>query len=201
VVWLLKRLWRSFNKILSYSDKWPAVRRYFFSNSFDGILAMMGLSLGATIYSSIEPLTVVFAGFGVAVGMLVSGVSGIYVTEKAETKRRMMELRNSMLQDVSNTVIGRAGTLGTLITSLIGGLSTFFISLTVLIPYFIALRDSSVKPFAPFFSTVIALSLLFLLGLTLGSFSQSEMLKSGLRMLGIGLVAALIILMIELFVA
>ncbi|MEM1936885.1 MAG: hypothetical protein QXX49_04245 [Candidatus Caldarchaeum sp.] len=196
----LKSFRRRLSLVLSYSGKSGAVRRYFFSNSFDGILAMVGLSLGASLAPSTQATTVVFAGLGMSVAMLVSGVSGIYLTESAETKRLIKELQASLLRDVSDTVIGRAGTMGTVIASLVGGFSTFILSLTVLSPYIAGIYYGELRPVAPHISTLIGLGLLFTLGLMMGRFSKTEVLKSGIKMVSIGVAAVLLILLLELFV-
>ncbi|MEM4407352.1 MAG: hypothetical protein QXI19_01265 [Candidatus Caldarchaeum sp.] len=197
---LLGALRARFSRVLAYSGKTVAVRRYFFSNSFDGVLAMMGLSLGASIVPGTQVSTVVFAGLGMSIAMLVSGVSGIYLTESAETQRMIKELRESMLTDVSDTVIGRAGALGNMITSFIGGISTFALSLVVLSPYMAAAIYKELAPVASYISTTIGLTILFVLGLLLGRFSRSSMVKSGLRMAALGVAAALLIMLVEIFV-
>lgn len=184
---------------LEISEKQVAVRRYFFSNSFDGVLAMMGLSLGAAIVPGTKISTVVFAGVGTAIAMLVSGVSGIYLTESAETRRMIREIEESMLRDVSDTVIGRAGAVGTLIASVVGGLSNFLLSMTVLLPYIISLHFVELQPMAPMLSTAEGLVILFLLGMFLGKFSRINVVKTGLRMAGLGVVTATLILLVELF--
>ncbi|MCS7129195.1 MAG: hypothetical protein NZ919_00935 [Candidatus Caldarchaeum sp.] len=191
---------RRLSLVLTYSGKSGAVRRYFFSNSFDGVLAMMGLTLGASIVPATQVSTVVFAGLGMSIAMLVSGVSGIYLTESAETKRLMKELRDSMLRDVSDTVIGRAGFLGTLITALVGGLSTFVLSLAVLSPYVVSVFHAALKPAAPYLSAAVGFILLFVLGVFMGRFSKADVIKSGVRMAGLGVAAVLLILLLEFFV-
>lgn len=200
VVDFLAGLRSSLRRSLEISEKQVAVRRYFFSNSFDGVLAMMGLSLGAAIVPGTKISTVVFAGFGTAIAMLVSGVSGIYLTESAETRRMIKEIQESMLRDVSDTVIGRAGAVGTLITSIVGGLSNFLLSMTVLLPYIISMHVVELQPMASMLSTATGLVILFVLGMFLGKFSHTHILKTGLRMAGLGIVTALLILLIELLV-
>lgn len=186
--------------ILEISEKQVAIRRYFFSNSFDGVLAMMGLSLGAAIVPGTKVSTVVFAGLGTAIAMLVSGVSGIYLTESAETRRLMREIEESMLRDVSDTVIGRAGAVGTLIVSLVGGFSNFLLSMAVLLPYIVSLRVVELQPMAPMMSAALGLVILFILGMFLGKFSGINIVKTGLRMVGLGIITAALLLLVELLV-
>ncbi len=194
----LDMLKERFSRALDYSDKTVAVRRYFFSNSFDGVLAVMGLSLGASIVPGTQASTVVFAGIGMSIAMLVSSISGIYLTESAETKRMIKELQESLLHDVRGTVIEKAGATGTLIASLVGGISTFALALTVLSPHIISMFYKEFEPVASYASTMIGLAILFILGLFLGRLSRISSLKAGIRMVGIGGVAALLILLIEL---
>ncbi|MEM2036256.1 MAG: hypothetical protein QXG21_01735 [Candidatus Caldarchaeum sp.] len=178
-----------------------AIRRYFFSNSFDGVLAMMGLSLGAAIVPGTKISTVVFAGLGTAIAMLVSGVSGIYLTESAETRRLMREIQESMLRDVSDTVIGKAAAIGTLIVSFVGGFSNFLLSMAVLLPYIVSLIVVELQPMAPALSAAVALVILFVLGMFLGKFSRINIVMTGLRMAGLGIITAALILLVELLVS
>lgn len=192
---------KSIRLSLEISGTNVAVRRYFFSNSFDGVLTVTGLCLGAAVAPGTKVSTVVFAGLGASIAMLVSGFTGIYVTESAETRRRVREIEESMLRDVSDTIIGRAGLVGPLIASLIGGLSTFLLSLTVLLPYIVSLYMDELQPYAVFLSPAVGFMLLFVLGLFLGKFSKIDMVKTGLKMLGMGVVTAVMILLMELLLS
>lgn len=194
-------IWSNVQRSLEISEKQVAIRRYFFSNSFDGVLAMMGLSLGAAIVPGTKISTVVFAGLGTAIAMLVSGVSGIYLTESAETRRLMREIQESMLRDVSDTVIGKAAAIGTLIVSFVGGFSNFLLSMAVLLPYIVSLIVVELQPMAPALSAAVALVILFVLGMFLGKFSRINIVMTGLRMAGLGIITAALILLVELLVS
>ncbi|MEM4187536.1 MAG: hypothetical protein QW801_09750, partial [Candidatus Caldarchaeum sp.] len=76
---------------------------------------------------------------------------------------------------------------------------TFILSLTILSPYIASIHYGDLRPIAPHISTLIGLGLLFTLGLMMGRFSKTDVLKSGIRMVSIGFAAVLLILLIELF--
>lgn len=192
---------KSIRLSLEISGTNVAVRRYFFSNSFDGVLTVTGLCLGAAVAPGTKVSTVVFAGLGASIAMLVSGFSGIYVTESAESRRRVREIEESMLRDVSDTIIGRAGMVGPLIASLISGLSTFLLSVTVLLPYIASVYIEELQPYAMFLSPAVGLMLLFVLGMFLGKFSKIDVVKTGLKMLGMGVVTAVLILLMEILLS
>lgn len=88
--------------------------------------------------------------------------------------------------------------VGPLIASLIGGLSTFLLSITVLLPYIASLYIDELQPYAMFLSPAVGMLLLFVLGMFLGKFSKIEMVKTGLKMLGMGIVTAVMILLMEM---
>lgn len=78
-------------------------RRYFVNNFYDGLLTVLGILLGffvliikgseVTINSNIVLLT----GFGTSISMLISGISGSYLSEKAEQRKLKLELDKAMV--------------------------------------------------------------------------------------------------------
>ena len=84
----LKR-WKQYSKI---SDVGQITRRYFVMNAFDGALTMLGVVIGAYVSGIIEQSTVIIsAGIAGSVAMGVSGVSGAYMTEKAERTKKLKD--------------------------------------------------------------------------------------------------------------
>ncbi|MFW9878041.1 MAG: VIT1/CCC1 transporter family protein [Candidatus Thorarchaeota archaeon] len=82
---------------------WPIVRRYFVNNFYDGMLTVLGILLGffAIILNetqaSIDSHLVILTGFGSSISMFMSGLTGSYLSEKAEQKKIKEELKKAMV--------------------------------------------------------------------------------------------------------
>ena len=78
-------------------------RRYFVNNFYDGMLTILGILLGFFILifkegqQSVESHIVLLTGFATSISMLMSGLSGSYISEKAEQKRLKSELDKAMV--------------------------------------------------------------------------------------------------------
>ncbi|MFX0057793.1 MAG: VIT1/CCC1 transporter family protein [Candidatus Heimdallarchaeota archaeon] len=93
------------DKIRTYariSNLWPIARRYFVNNFYDGMLTVLGILLGFFIIiikgnqNSIESNLVILTGIGSSISMFISGLSGSYLSERAEQKKLKKELEKAM---------------------------------------------------------------------------------------------------------
>ncbi|MHA1986392.1 MAG: VIT1/CCC1 transporter family protein [Promethearchaeota archaeon] len=92
-------------------------RRYFVNNFYDGMLTLLGILLGYFMFilynteiSSIESILVIFPSLGTSISMFISGISGSYLSEKAEHKKEKRELDKAMviLEDENLEDLNRA---------------------------------------------------------------------------------------------
>jgi len=78
-------------------------RRYFVNNFYDGLLTVLGILLGFFIlileeyHPFIESEIVLLTGFATSISMLISGISGSYMSEKAEQGKLKLELDKAMV--------------------------------------------------------------------------------------------------------
>jgi predicted membrane protein (TIGR00267 family) len=78
-------------------------RRYFVNNFYDGLLTVLGILLGFFVltleeaHPFIESEIVLLTGFGTSISMLISGISGSYMSEKAEQRKLRLELEKAMV--------------------------------------------------------------------------------------------------------
>lgn len=78
-------------------------RRYFVNNFYDGLLTVLGILLGFFIlilegsHPFIESEIVLLTGFATSISMLISGISGSYMSEKAEQSKLKLELDKAMV--------------------------------------------------------------------------------------------------------
>ena len=91
---------RTYNDI---TDFFSIARRYFVNNFYDGMLTVLGIILGFFISAlrgsqhTIDSYLVLLTGFATSISMLVSGLSGSYISEKAEQRKLKLELDRAMV--------------------------------------------------------------------------------------------------------
>ncbi|MFX1359456.1 MAG: VIT1/CCC1 transporter family protein [Promethearchaeota archaeon] len=85
------------------SDLGIISRRKFFNNCFDGALTCAGIVSGLFIIflspngSNITPGNVIITGFATALAIGISGLWGAFLSEKAERKKKLMDLKREMV--------------------------------------------------------------------------------------------------------
>jgi len=183
-----------FRKILDYvklgiSDK--IARRYFIVNAFDGSLTLLGMLMGAFIVG-IENYHVIFgAGMGATIAMGISGLSGAYLSEKAERAEGIRELEKAMLKKLDNTTLSEASKVAPIFSALAHGGSPFLAGLLIMAPFFFGELFSVTR--LVYMSLGLCFGILFLLGLVLGKISKENMFLSGIRALAVGIFTAVIL--------
>ena len=172
-------------------------RRYFVMNAFDGALTMLGILVGAYLSGNPQVNLIVSAGMGASIAMGVSGISGAYMTEKAERIKKLKTLERSMLIDLDQTIHGRASKFASVYTALIDGLSPALASVIILSP-FLAVKLIGISIESAFQASVlITASVLFLLGTYLAKISDENMMKYGVQMRMVGVITGVTIIMFE----
>jgi predicted membrane protein (TIGR00267 family) len=91
---------RVYSKI---TNLWAIARRYFVNNFYDGMLTVLGILLGFFVLIlkegqiSVDSSLVILTGVGSSISMFISGLTGSYLSEKAEQKKIKEELNRAML--------------------------------------------------------------------------------------------------------
>ena len=179
---------REYNNIANISE---IARRYFAMNAFDGVLTIIGVLMGNYAAHVRDAKVVIVTGFSTCIAMGISGLWGAYMTESAERKRDLSDLENHTLTDLSNTKIGRASRVAVVVVAVVDGLAPFLAALVVLLPFFFSDLLADVV-FSYYASLGMALAVLFALGAFLGKVSKGNLIISGLKMIGAGLVSILL---------
>jgi predicted membrane protein (TIGR00267 family) len=93
-------------KIKTYAritSLWAVARRYFVNNFYDGMLTVLGILLGFFVVLLKNNIVVmdsnliILAGLGSSISMLISGVTGSYLSERAEQKKIKDTINRSMI--------------------------------------------------------------------------------------------------------
>ncbi|ALP53139.1 hypothetical protein Tel_08200 [Candidatus Tenderia electrophaga] len=175
-------------------------RRYFVTNGFDGVLAMLGLLMGFRVTGSSPVEVMVGACLGTAVALLMSGLTSAYISESAEKAHELRELEKSMVTSLDDSAHAEAARLMPWLIALVNGLSPLLLALLILLPLLLAQRQiwPSALPVLDS-AIVIAVLLSFLLGVFLGRLSGRFWLWTGARALLIAVVTAALILLLNQF--
>ncbi len=92
-----------FKTYAKISDFGSIARRYFVNNFYDGMLTIIGILLGFFILifkegqQTVDSHIVLLTGLATSISMFMSGLSGSYISEKAEQKRSKSELDKAMV--------------------------------------------------------------------------------------------------------
>ena len=171
------------------------VRRYFVVNGFDGALTMLGLIIGFLVSTPADLSLIINACLGAAIALGVSGVSSAYVSESAERKRALGKLEEAMISNLQESAHGEAARLAPILIALVNGSAPLIISLLILIPLWLS-NAGIPLPLPPLYAAIIiALLLVFLLGVFLGRIAGISWLRSGIQTLLIAIVTAALIYM------
>lgn len=168
-------------------------RRYFVVNGFDGALTMLGLIIGFLVSAPADLSVIINATLGAAIALGMSGVSSAYISEAAERRRELGELEEAMISDLRQSAHGAAAQLAPIIIAIVNGSAPLIISLLILIPLW--LGNAGVPlPLSPLYAAIIvALLLIFLLGVFLGHTAGISWLRSGIQTLVVAVMTAALI--------
>ncbi len=185
-----KRIER-FREYLEVSKAQEIARRLFVLNAFDGTLTIMGVVIGAHFAGVTNPHIVITAGIGGSVAMGISGVSGAYLTERAERKRDLRKLEMAMLKNLEDTHYARASEFASFVVAAVDGISPALSAAILVTPYLIVPRISMDSAF--FASLILGLAVLFILGIFLARISDERPAVSGLQMIVVGIITIIIV--------
>ena len=180
--------WKQYSEI---SDVGSITRRYFVMNAFDGALTMLGVVIGASFSGLLENSTVIIsAGIAGSIAMGASGMSGAYMTEKAERTKKLKDLEKAMLTDMKNGLHDRSHRFATFFAAIVDGISPAITAMIVISPFFLV-NFGIISSNVAFFSTIaLTLIILSLLGVYLAKISDESMIKYGIQMLAVGGITA-----------
>ena len=183
-------LLRQVRLLLSISRTDDIVRRYFVVNGFDGALTMLGMIIGFMISAADDLVVVINACLAAGIALGMSGLSSAYVSEVAERKRALGKLEQAMITDLQDTAHGDAARWTPVWIALVNGAAPLFISLLILLPLWLSSAGLTL-PLPPLQSAiVVALVLVFLLGVLLGHIAGISWLRSGLQTLLVAVITA-----------
>lgn len=181
------------NEKITFSGFIQIAQKYLINTIFDSVNTIMGILIGL-FFSGINDASLIsISCLSAAVAMGISSGTGNYEAEFLEQKREVNEIEADMLETFpESTWKPRAMKL-----SFAVGLLCFLTP--VLIASIVALISiiMGVSLVSFIISVIILISILFLMGVYVGSINKMKPLKSGLRMLIIGLFTFVLIFLLS----
>jgi len=186
-----------YSRIFIHANRAKGIaRRYFVTNGFDGALTILGLMVAFSSQRNVDLNVAITACLGAAIALFMSGTSSAYLSEVAERKKELEELEQSLLSDLSESDYGKASRYMPVLIALVNGLSPLLIALIIISPLWFAQLGMKL-PLSPFsVAIIIAMVIIFFLGVMLGKLGKEFWLWTGLRTLSI---AGLTVLVISMF--
>lgn len=188
-----------FSKIIYYiklTRNLEIIRRYFITNGFDGTITIMGIVLGNLYAGIIEPFIILAAGLGGGIAMCISGISSVYLSEKAEKIKEFRQLELAMGKDLARSDIGEAIRIVPFMTALASGFSPLIASLLILLPFMAVAGAGTFTVNTYYLSVLISLLLLSSFGLLMGKVARQNIWKYALKALAVGFVTIVVIFVI-----
>ncbi|MFX1572937.1 MAG: VIT1/CCC1 transporter family protein [Promethearchaeota archaeon] len=198
------KLWKQYGKM---ADLGEIARRKFFNNCFDGALTCAGIVSGIFIIflkdpSRFIPENVIITGFATALAIGVSGLWGAFLSEEAERKKKVTDMKKEMAdvdddikinkeikQKKKKTLLEKAENFATVVASLVDGGAPVLGSSLPLIPFFFG-TTLAITHFI--FSYIILAVLLVYLGIFLGKISGGGRVRYALHLVTAGVVTLII---------
>ena len=189
---------KHFQLLLKISRSHLIARRYFVVNGFDGALTMLGLLMGFYISGEAMVSVIIAACTGTAIALAVSGISSAYISESAEKQQELRELENAMMADLQDSAHAQAARLMPYIVAVVNGLAPLLFAIVIIMPLVLAEWQTEWIAYPIETAAVVALVLIFFLGVFIGKISDSFWLWSGVRALLIALITSLLIYLVGL---
>ena len=167
-------------------------RRYLIMNAFDGALSILSVIASAYFVGATDPRIIVAIGLANCMAMGISGFTGTFMTERAERMRRLRELESVMLTDLSESDFNKVSLVAPIYVAFIDGIAPVMAALVSLAPLITAILLPIDAVLAIQMALAFNLATLFVLGAFLGRVSRTNVAVSGLKMVAIGLITALI---------
>ncbi len=201
--------WKQYSKM---SDLGEIARRKFFNNAFDGALTCAGIISGFFMIfffdktSSNTPQNVLIMGFATALAIGISGFWGAYLSEEAERKKKVLDMKKEMAivdeepikkkKEKEKTLLERAEFFATIVASIVDGGTPVLGSSLPLIPFFFG---GSLTMFHFILSYITLILLLVYLGIFLGKISGGGRVRYAIHLVAAGVVTLLVTLLLAQF--
>ena len=172
--------------------------RYTVLGTIDGVVAVLAIVLGVVTVSE-DASIVIAAGLSGSIGLGISNGIGGFLAEHTVEMRKLRDIEDAMLRkkgSMEGTIVHRKVQKKLFWDTLTHGGCSFGGAIIPVSPFFfdISIRNGTIA------SITISLSVLFLLGVYMGKMTKESLAFTGLKMLIIGVLVAVVVSFLEHFV-
>ena len=173
------------------------IRRFFINTLFDSTFMLLGIVVGSAVIAEarLQSIMATMVTSSLALG-ISTGVS-VYEAENLEQERKIDRIEKAMIQDLSGTLVHDSARSITLAASLINFFTPLVSCAIVILPFILAGASVVSIESAARISIAVTLSELFIVGAYMGKIGKKNPWIKGLRMLGFGLIAFVIGLLLD----
>ncbi len=190
----LEDAWYAFKSYAEMTKLGEVARRYAVTNSFDGLLTVLGVVAGSYVYGVADPRSVISAGVGAVVGIALSAAVGTYITEMAERSQEIREMEAAVFTSLRSSVVAKAHRISAVVISLASSLVPASFTTLAISPFLMAARGILTVQAAFTTSMALILASLFFLGAYLGRISGGRILFYGAVEVGVGVLIVVVLL-------
>lgn len=165
-----------------------AFRRYFVNTVFDSTFVSMGIVVASALVPDASVATVVGTMFAATLALGISTGTSVYEAEKVEAEIRLRELERAMLTTLDGTDATRALDVSRYFVVTVNVIAPLAVFAATAAPFFLSSSLTIAGIPTAFFSVIIAMVVLFLVGTYLGRLAGRPGWLKGLRMAVIGVV-------------
>lgn len=165
--------------------------RYIILGSIDGILAVLGVVIGASHVSN-DPSLIINAALGGAVALALTNGVGSYLAESAVEYGNLAALEKPLLRSLECTDLEKQTKKKIWSDSITHGGASFLGSLVPILPFFL-FEDQALT-----IATISSILVLAVLGVYSGKIANQSVLKHVLRIVGLGILIVAAVTMLGL---
>jgi predicted membrane protein (TIGR00267 family) len=183
-------------KLIADEIKKMIPARYTVLGTIDGVVACLAIVLGVSA-ANVETAVIVAAGLSAGVGLGVSNGIGGFMAEYTVEKKKMRKIEQAMVTEkgtLEGTMIHKQIQKKLMYDTMTHGGCSFLGAMVPLIPF---LFDYEMHILL-IGSIMVSLAVLFALGIFMGIVIKEHLVVSGLKMVIVGLVVAIIVSMLGL---
>ncbi|MEM0445594.1 MAG: hypothetical protein QXW60_04940 [Nitrososphaerota archaeon] len=195
---VLARLIRRLKIILAITETRDIARRYFSLQVMDGAIVGIGLVFGLHISGPHPGHVIARSVSAVMIAMVISGVTGAVISEKAEQEARIKRLEMATLTALKNTLHTRVSFPAIFLVAMVNGLSAIGALFLVSLPYLAYTYTSGPLELGIAASFLTCITLLLATGVVVGKAAGIGTLSTSLLTVAAGSLAALLIIIVEL---
>ncbi|MCS7145934.1 MAG: hypothetical protein RMJ28_02710 [Nitrososphaerota archaeon] len=196
---VLAELRRRLRTIFAVTETSDVARRYFSLQVFDGAMVGIGIIFGLHLSGPHTLGVVLQATLSIALAVFISGWTGALISERAEQAARIRRLELATLRELRNTLLGRVGSIAVLLVALVNGLTPVAAVLAVSFPYLATLHLGLERSLGLIGTVTVSTLLLLTAGAVVGRSTGIGVLRTSSQMIGAGLAAAVLVILLESF--